>query len=69
MSSSSELSCPSTRTLVNPRARNAASSFLNSPFRPRTIGASTFTRSSLGDSITMSMMRSSDCEAISRWQT
>ena len=31
-----------------PRARSAASSFLNSPFRPRTIGASTLMRESCG---------------------
>ena len=71
MSSSRERSWPSTRTFVKPRVRRAASSFLNSPLRPRTIGASTLMRSSLGDSITMSMMRSSDCEAIARpqrWQ-
>ena len=40
--------CPSMRTLVKPRARSAASSFLNSPLRPRTTGASTLMRSSLG---------------------
>ena len=56
------------RALVKPRARSAASSFLNSPLRPRTIGASTLMRSSCGYSITMSMIRSSDCDAISRPQ-
>ena len=56
---------------MKPRARSAASSFLNSPLRPRTTGASTLMRSSFGESITMSMIRSSDCDAISRphrWQ-
>ncbi len=71
ISSSRERTCPSTRTFVNPRPLSAASSFLNSPLRPRTTGASTLTRSSFGESITTSMIRSSDCEAISRphrWQ-
>ena len=53
------------RALVNPRARSAASSFLNSPLRPRTTGASTLIRASCGYSITMSAMRSSDCDVIS----
>ena len=65
MSSSSERNWPSIRALVNPRARSPASSFLNSPFRPRTSGASTLMRSSCGYSITMSTMRSSDWLVIS----
>ncbi len=71
MSSSSARNSPSTRALVKPFVLSAASSFLNSPLRPRTTGASTLMRSSGGLSSTMSTMRSSDWEAISRphrWQ-
>ena len=46
MSSSSERNWPSMRALVKPRCRSACSSFLNSPLRPRTIGASTLMRAS-----------------------
>ncbi len=68
MSSSSERKRPSMRAFEKPRVRSASSSFLNSPLRPRTIGASTLMRSSCGYVITRSMMRSSDWLAISRPQ-
>ena len=48
MSSSSERSWPSIADLREAARRSAASSFLNSPLRPRTIGASTLMRSSVG---------------------
>ena len=48
MSSSSDRNWPSTRALVKPRARSASSSFLNSPLRPRTMGARMLMRSSCG---------------------
>ena len=48
MSSSSDRNWPSIRALVKPRARSAASSFLNSPLRPRTTGARTLIRASCG---------------------
>ena len=47
MSSSSDRNWPSMRALVKPRCRSACSSFLNSPLRPRTIGASTLMRASV----------------------
>ena len=47
MSSSSERNWPSMRALVKPRWRSACSSFLNSPLRPRTTGASTLMRASV----------------------
>ncbi len=47
-SSSSDRNWPSMRALVKPRPRSAASSFLNSPLRPRTIGARTLMRASCG---------------------
>ena len=48
MSSSSARNWPSILAFVNPRVRSAASSFLNSPFRPRTIGARMLMRASCG---------------------
>ena len=48
MSSSSDRNWPSMRALVKPRCAQRRSSFLNSPLRPRTIGASTLMRASCG---------------------
>ena len=63
-SSSSERTVPSTRTRVNPRARRSSSSLRNAPFRPRTIGASTFTRSVGGWARIVSTIRSTDWDVI-----
>ncbi len=65
ISSSRASTWPSIRARVKPRARSAASSFLNSPLRPRTIGARTLIRSSEGNAWTRSRIWVSDCEEIS----
>ncbi len=59
-------SSPSMRARVKPCCANLSSSFLNSPLRPRTMGAMIITRSSGFRSITRCPIWSADCREMAR---
>src|SRR5215207_3674419 len=69
ISSSSETSSPSTRARRNPSFWSFSSSFLNSPLRPRTTGASTMTRSPSGSESTLWTICSTDWRVMGAPQT
>ena len=65
MSSVSSFSCPSMRARRKPCLRRSASSFLYSPLRPRTMGASTSTFAFCGNSAMRAAICATVCDAIS----